>query len=137
MQDRSDWKYEFANRYDSALLKDGDEFYVGKVKLEVLHTPGHTPESISFVLTDVGGGANVPMGIFTGDFVFVGSIGRPDLLETAAGVVGSAEVGAQATLPLDAPLSRITGSLAGVACARCGQCMRQGFGRHPIQHSGL
>lgn len=90
-----EWKYEFADRYDSALLKDGDEFYVGKVKLEVLHTPGHTPESISFVLTDVGGGANVPMGIFTGDFVFVGSIGRPDLLETAAGVVGSAEVGAR------------------------------------------
>ena len=89
----NDWKYEFANRYDSLLLRDGDEFYVGKVKLEVLHTPGHTPESISFVLTDVGGGANVPMGIFTGDFVFVGSIGRPDLLETAAGVVGSAEVG--------------------------------------------
>ena len=95
MQDRSDWKYEFADRYDSALLKDGDEFYVGNVKFEVLHTPGHTPESISFVLTDVGGGANVPMGIFTGDFVFVGSIGRPDLLETAAGVVGSAEVGAR------------------------------------------
>ncbi len=90
-----DWKYEFASRYDSRLLRDGEEFFVGKVKFEVLHTPGHTPESISFVLTDVGGGANVPMGIFTGDFVFVGSIGRPDLLETAAGVVGSAEVGAR------------------------------------------
>jgi hydroxyacylglutathione hydrolase len=91
----SDWKYGFANRYDSRLLKDGDEFYVGNVRFEVLHTPGHTPESISFVLTDLGGGANAPMGIFTGDFVFVGSIGRPDLLETAAGVIGSAEVGAR------------------------------------------
>lgn len=91
----ADWKYAFANRYDAALLKDGNKFYIGNVKFEVLHTPGHTPESISFVLTDVGGGANVPMGIFTGDFVFVGSIGRPDLLETAAGVVGSAEVGAR------------------------------------------
>jgi len=90
-----EWKYEFADRYDAALLKDGEEFYVGKVKLEVHHTPGHTPESISFVLTDVGGGATAPMGVFTGDFVFVGSIGRPDLLETAAGVVGSAEVGAR------------------------------------------
>ena len=70
-------------------------FRSGKVKLEVLHTPGHTPEHISFLLTDEGGGANVPMGIFTGDFVFVGSIGRPDLLETAAGVVGSAEIGAR------------------------------------------
>jgi hydroxyacylglutathione hydrolase len=90
-----EWKYEFADSYNSALLKDGDDFYVGKVKLQVLHTPVHTPESISFVLTDVGGGANAPMGVFTGDFVFVGSIGRPDLLETAAGVVGSAEIGAR------------------------------------------
>jgi len=91
----SDWKYQYANQYPSQLLKDGDAFYVGKVKLAVMHTPGHTPESISFVLTDEGGGANVPMGIFTGDFVFVGSIGRPDLLETAAGVIGSAEIGAR------------------------------------------
>jgi hydroxyacylglutathione hydrolase len=91
----SDWKYSFASRYDSVLLKDGDEFHIGRVKFKVLHTPGHTPESISFLLTDEGGGANVPMGIFTGDFVFVGSIGRPDLLETAAGVVGSAETGAR------------------------------------------
>lgn len=90
-----EWKYEFANRYESMLLHDADEFSIGKVKFEALHTPGHTPESISFVLTDIGGGADVPMGIFTGDFVFVGSIGRPDLLETAAGVVGSAEVGAR------------------------------------------
>lgn len=91
----ADWKYQYAGPYPHQLLKDGDAFYVGKVKLTVMHTPGHTPESISFVLTDEGGGANAPMGIFTGDFVFVGSIGRPDLLETAAGVVGSAESGAR------------------------------------------
>lgn len=91
----ADWKYQFAAQHPSQLLNDGDRFYVGKIRLEVMHTPGHTPESISFVLTDEGGGANVPMGIFTGDFVFVGSIGRPDLLETAAGVVGSAEIGAR------------------------------------------
>jgi hydroxyacylglutathione hydrolase len=91
----ADWKYQFADRHSSQLLKDGDVIRVGKIKLEVMHTPGHTPEHISFVLTDEGGGANLPMGIFTGDFVFVGSIGRPDLLETAAGVVGSAETGAR------------------------------------------
>jgi hydroxyacylglutathione hydrolase len=91
----NDWKYTFTSSYDAALLKNADKFFIGKVKFEVLHTPGHTPESISFLLTDAGGGANIPMGIFTGDFVFVGSIGRPDLLETAAGVVGSAEVGAR------------------------------------------
>ena len=91
----ADWKYQFADKHSSQLLRDGDSFYVGNVKLQVMHTPGHTPESISFVLTDEGGGATLPMGIFTGDFVFVGSIGRPDLLETAAGVVGSAERGAR------------------------------------------
>jgi hydroxyacylglutathione hydrolase len=91
----AEWKYQFADQYDTRLLKDGDVFHVGKVKLQVLHTPGHTPEHISFLLTDEGGGATAPMGIFTGDFVFVGSIGRPDLLETAAGVVGSAEAGAR------------------------------------------
>ena len=91
----ADWKYQFADKHSSQLLKDGDVIRVGKIKLEVMHTPGHTPEHISFVLTDEGGGANLPMGIFTGDFVFVGSIGRPDLLETAAGVVGSAETGAR------------------------------------------
>lgn len=91
----ADWKYQFVDKYDSQLLKDGDVIRVGKIKFQVMHTPGHTPEHIAFVLTDEGGGANVPMGIFTGDFVFVGSIGRPDLLETAAGVVGSAETGAR------------------------------------------
>lgn len=91
----ADWKYQYVDRLDATLLKDGDAFHVGRIKLEVMHTPGHTPEHISFVLTDVGGGADCPMGIFTGDFVFVGSIGRPDLLETAAGVVGSADLGAR------------------------------------------
>lgn len=90
-----EWKYQFIDKHKTRLLHDGDIIRVGNIKLQVIHTPGHTPEHISFVLTDEGGGANVPMGIFTGDFVFVGSIGRPDLLETAAGIVGSAEKGAR------------------------------------------
>ena len=89
------WKYEYARHYNAKLVQDGDAFMVGHIKFEVMHTPGHTPESISFLLTDLGGNATEPMGIFTGDFVFVGAIGRPDLLEEAAGVVGSAEVGAR------------------------------------------
>lgn len=91
----ADWKYLFVGHHDVQLVHDGDTFRVGNVQLEVVHTPGHTPEHISFLLTDVGGGATEPMGMFTGDFVFVGSIGRPDLLETAAGVIGSAEKGAR------------------------------------------
>lgn len=91
----ADWKYEYLDGYDHQLLRDGDSFFVGKVRFDVLHTPGHTPESLSFLLTDEGGGASKPMGIFTGDFVFVGSIGRPDLLEEAAGMADTAEPGAR------------------------------------------
>ncbi|QDV26478.1 MBL fold metallo-hydrolase [Aureliella helgolandensis] len=90
-----EWKYLFADQYDHQLLKDGDSFMIGNIKFDVLRTPGHTPESISFLLTDQGGAADKPMGIFTGDFVFVGSIGRPDLLEEAAGLANTAEPGAR------------------------------------------
>ncbi len=91
----ANWKYLFAEEYDSQLVKDGGAFRIGYIDFRVMHTPGHTPESISFVLTDRGGGATKPMGIFTGDFVFVGAVGRPDLLEEAAGVFGSADAGAR------------------------------------------
>jgi hydroxyacylglutathione hydrolase len=89
------WKYEYAAQYPAMLLKDGDHFKVGNIGFDVMHTPGHTPESISLLVTDMGGGATTPMGIFTGDFVFVGSIGRPDLLEKAVGLVDNAKVGAK------------------------------------------
>lgn len=62
-------------------VKHQDVIYVGNIKLEVLHTPGHTPESISLLLTDKGGKSSIPMGLFSGDFIFVGDVGRPDLLE--------------------------------------------------------
>jgi hydroxyacylglutathione hydrolase len=91
----AEWKYLFLSHYRHQLLKDGDSFQLGRIKFDVMHTPGHTPESISFVLTDQGGGADQPMGIFTGDFVFVGSIGRPDLLEKAAAIANTAEPGAR------------------------------------------
>ncbi|MGE7767530.1 MBL fold metallo-hydrolase [Peribacillus sp. NPDC096540] len=91
-----DWKYQNLENVPHQLLKDGDKFTIGNLVFETMHTPGHTPESISFLLTDHGGGADKPMGIFTGDFVFVGDIGRPDLLEKAAGIQGTSESGAKA-----------------------------------------
>src|SRR6056297_550369 len=91
----AEWKYLYLDTYNAQLVKDGDTFSLGKIKFEVVSTPGHTPESISFLVTDQGGGADQPMGIFTGDFIFVGSIGRPDLLEEAAGLAGTAEPGAR------------------------------------------
>ncbi|MBY6087283.1 MBL fold metallo-hydrolase [Priestia flexa] len=88
-----DWKYENIENLPHQLLKGGDKFSVGNLTFEVLHTPGHTPESISFTLTDGGANADEPIGIFTGDFVFVGDVGRPDLLEKAAGAQGTAQSG--------------------------------------------
>ncbi|MBW8361216.1 MAG: MBL fold metallo-hydrolase [Kaistella sp.] len=86
----ADWQYEFPHKG----LKNGDQINVGNLTLEILHTPGHTPESISFLLTDHPA-TDEPVMIFTGDFVFVGDIGRPDLLEKAAGLIGTQEKGAK------------------------------------------
>lgn len=85
-----DWSYQF----DHIGLKDGDSIKVGNLSLEVIHTPGHTPESITFILTD-NPATKEPVMVFTGDFVFVGDIGRPDLLEKAAGLKGTQDKGAE------------------------------------------
>lgn len=93
----ADWKYQWLDKrsgggiYDYRLLKDGDTFTVGNIEFKALHTPGHTPEHLSYAVTDRGGGADKPMGVATGDFVFVGDLGRPDLLESAAGLRGQAD----------------------------------------------
>ncbi|MCW9705573.1 MBL fold metallo-hydrolase [Fodinibius salsisoli] len=86
----ADWKYEWLTNsdYPNRLVTDGDTFSIGNIGFEVVYTPGHTPESISFLVTD-GAATDEPMGILTGDFVFVGDVGRPDLLETAAGQKGA------------------------------------------------
>lgn len=92
-----DWAYRWigsksdGGEYKHHLLADGDSFNVGNVELRAFHTPGHTPEHLSFFLFDHGGGADEPIGVLSGDFVFVGDVGRPDLLENAAGEVGTAE----------------------------------------------
>ena len=84
------WLYEFPHEG----LKNNDEITVGNLIFEVIHTPGHTPESISFLLTDTPASPE-PVILFTGDFVFVGDVGRPDLLEKAAGIVGTKDEGAK------------------------------------------
>ncbi len=90
----TDWKYAYADEPNVITVRDGDSWMVGNVRVEVLHTPGHTPEHIAFMITDTAG-ADKPMGIFTGDFLFVGDVGRPDLLEEAAGFKGTKEPGAR------------------------------------------
>ena len=90
----ADWKYTFAAESGATLLHDGDMFMVGNLKFDVLHTPGHTPEHLSFLVTDTPA-TDKPMGAITGDFVFVGDVGRPDLLEKAAKMVGTMEASAR------------------------------------------
>lgn len=62
--------------YQSYVAKDNEEFKIGKLTLKVLHTPGHTLESSCFLLIDEN---NKPISIFTGDTLFIGDVGRPDL----------------------------------------------------------
>lgn len=87
-----DWKYKFAN--EGRLIKNGDRITVGNVKVDVVHTPGHTPEHLAFLITD-GAAADEPIAAVTGDFIFVGDVGRPDLLERAANFKGTMEAGAR------------------------------------------
>jgi len=89
------WKYEFGHEPSVVLLRHGDLITIGNLTLKVLHTPGHTPEHLSFLLTDHPASSS-PNSLFTGDFVFVGDVGRPDLLERAAKISGTMEKGAAA-----------------------------------------
>jgi hydroxyacylglutathione hydrolase len=126
-----DWSYQWLDKkagggsYHHQKLKHGDRFKVGNIEFRVLHTPGHTPEHICFEVTDHGGGAAEPMGIVTGDFVFVGDLGRPDLLETAAGQAGASAPSAQRLCASAREFSRLPeylqvwpGHGAGSACGK-------------------
>jgi hydroxyacylglutathione hydrolase len=84
----ADWKYDPGIAHGAEMLRDGSHFMVGDVRIDVVHTPGHTPEHLAFLVTDTSTG-NAAMGALTGDFIFVGDVGRPDLLERAAGYTGT------------------------------------------------
>jgi hydroxyacylglutathione hydrolase len=64
--------------YPFTALRDGDEIELGNTRVKVLHTPGHSRESVCFVVTDLKRGA-APWFVLTGDTLFVGAVGRPDL----------------------------------------------------------
>lgn len=64
--------------FPALLLADGEVIDLGSVSIEVRHTPGHTPESVCYVVSE--SGAASPEAVFTGDTMFIGDAGRPDLL---------------------------------------------------------
>lgn len=77
-----DWTPPYADH----VVADGDEVRMGSIRLKAVHTPGHTPEHVTWALYDETRSADVPWLLFTGDFVFVGDVGRPDLLGEEARV---------------------------------------------------
>ena len=85
-----DWQYGF----DGERLFDGSKITIGNITVEALHTPGHTPEHLSFLITD-GAFSSEPGYLLSGDFVFSGDLGRPDLLDEAAGGVDTRFAGAK------------------------------------------
>ena len=120
----ADWSYRFAKDAGATLLSNGDRFMVGNIALDVRHTPGHTPEHLCFLVTDTPA-TSAPMGMLSGDCVFVGDVGRPDLLERAAGHQGTMAESArtlfgtiQAIKPLPDHLQIWPGHGAGSACGK-------------------
>ena len=83
-----DWGYAPVAMNAAKPLRDGSQILMQTVRLRAVHTPGHTPEHLAFLVSDLERGED-PVGILAGDFVFVGDVGRPDLLERAGGAKGS------------------------------------------------
>jgi hydroxyacylglutathione hydrolase len=92
---QGEWVYAADALRRASVLRDGSRIDAGRIRLRVAHTPGHTPEHLTFFVSDLERG-EIPVGALTGDFVFVGDVGRPDLLERAAGAKGSMDISARA-----------------------------------------
>ena len=120
------WQFEWAKGNPNArFLHDGDVFKVGNIELKAILSAGHTPEHISYLVTDIGGGATEPIALLSGDFIFVGDVGRPDLLESAAGQAGVMEPSARqlyaslrATAALPDHIQILPAHGAGSACGK-------------------
>lgn len=99
-----------------AALRDGQEIDLGNTRVKVIHTPGHTPESICLLVTDLRRG-DAPWFLLTGDTLFVGAVGRPDLpghaRENAGQLYDSVH---QKLLSLPDELEVYPGHFAGSAC---------------------
>jgi hydroxyacylglutathione hydrolase len=88
------WGYQYPPDAVASWLSEGSTLELGRIELRVRHVPGHTPEHLAFLVSDKQKGGE-PMGALTGDFVFVGDVGRPDLLERAAQAEGTMELAAR------------------------------------------
>jgi hydroxyacylglutathione hydrolase len=107
--------------FDAIIAQDDQIFEVGKIKIKVLHTPGHTMESSSFLLIDENGKKKA---LFSGDTLFLGDVGRPDLAQKAENMTQEELAGLlyeslyQKILPLDDDISVYPAHGAGSACGK-------------------
>ena len=116
-----DWQYGF----EAERLHDGESIQLGNITVTARHTPGHTPEHLSYLVTD-GAFADEPGYFLTGDFVFSGDLGRPDLLDEAVGMEDTRFAGAKhlfaslksAFLTLPDHVQVFPGHGAGSACGK-------------------
>ena len=107
--------------FESIIAEDGQVFELGNVKIKVLHTPGHTMESSCFLLMDENGKETA---LFSGDTLFLGDVGRPDLAQKAAHLTQEELAGllyesiTQKILPLDDEITVYPAHGAGSACGK-------------------
>ena len=107
--------------FDSIIAEDNQIFVIGKVKIKALHTPGHTMESTTYLLIDENG---VETAIFTGDTLFLGDVGRPDLAQKAGSMTQEDLAGIlyeslhSKILPLDDSITVYPAHGAGSACGK-------------------
>lgn len=103
-------------KFDFEPLRDGQKLDLGNVQVEVLHTPGHTADSVCLLVTDLRRGG-APWFVVTGDTLFVGAVGRPDLAGREREMAGQLYDSLQAKLlSLPADLEIYPGHQAGSAC---------------------
>lgn len=103
-------------KFDFEPLRDGQKLDLGNVQVEVLHTPGHTPDSVCLLVTDLRRGG-APWFVVTGDTLFVGAVGRPDLAGQERVMAGQLYDSLQAKLlGLPADLEIYPGHQAGSVC---------------------
>lgn len=108
-------------QFETIIAEDNQIFEIGKVKIKALHTPGHTMESTTYLLIDENG---VETAIFTGDTLFLGDVGRPDLAQKAGSVTQEDLAGIlydslqTKIMPLDDSITVYPAHGAGSACGK-------------------
>ena len=121
--DGEDYQYRFPHHP----FQHDEILEIGTLRLQAIHTPGHTPEHLSFLLFDTARSATIPAALFSGDFLFVGSFGRPDLL----GEVAKQKLATQLYQSAHQTIATLPDSLEVYPGHGAGSLCGSGMGEHP------